>query len=513
MAVDPARARVDKMTVVWSDPAYAVMARMVSATIGISFPESRRRLIEESMKTVWSRARSTSPLAYVADLVAGTTSVDDLVNELVVGETYFFREPGQFALLQAEIFPELRHRLGRGLAMWSAGCASGEEAYSLAIAAAASAPEGVHDRVFATDVSTRSLVAARAGVYGSWSMRGVSDRDIDRISVRRDKSYVVRDRWRRSVEFAYGNLAAETEAPFPAGTGAIDLIMCRNVLIYFDERAVRCAAALLYSALRDGGYLLTSPSDPLLSNLAPFVTVMTDAGIVYRRRDAAACQQPRADARNGARATAQIAAGSATSDAPGPRADRERLRTPGAEPGSSEQAELALSAGRWAKAADLTASLDDVPSAMIHVRAMANAHGTSRAERACASAAIKHPTSAVLHHVHAILLLELDRLDDAIAAARRSLFLDPAIAAGHLVLATIAQRAGDLGLARRSYRNACTLLRDQRDDAQVALAEGQRAGALRRAAEAALASLEHRSAPANPGGELDAKRWFGRVAW
>src|SRR5262249_985834 len=178
---------------------------------------------------------------------------------IVVGETYFFRDAGQFELLRREILPELRRRTGMGLAIWSAGCASGEEAYSLAIAASESAVDGAPDTVFGTDVSTRALAAARAGVYGAWSMRGLTAEAIDRIAVRRDRPYAVRDRWRHRVEFAHGNLAAEGPRAFPMN-GTMDLILCRNVLIYFDEAAVRRAAALLFGALREGGYLLTSPS-------------------------------------------------------------------------------------------------------------------------------------------------------------------------------------------------------------------------------------------------------------
>ena len=237
------------------------------------------------MAAVWNRAGASGALAYLGDLRDGRTPVDDLVNEIVIGETYFFRDAGQFDLLRREILPDLRRQAGRGLAIWSAGCASGEEAYSLAMVASESAPEGAHDVVYGSDVSTRALAAARAGVYGAWSMRGVPADVMARIAVQRDKSYVVRDRWRERVEFAYGNLAGEAPPAF-AASGTMDLVLCRNVLIYFDEAAVRRAAALLYGALREGGYLLTSASDPPLWELTPFATMTTSAGIVYRRLDA-----------------------------------------------------------------------------------------------------------------------------------------------------------------------------------------------------------------------------------
>jgi chemotaxis protein methyltransferase CheR len=420
------------------------MARVLSSAIGVSFPESRRQAAEQSMAAVWMRAGAPSALAYLAELRDGTAAVADLVNEIVVGETYFFRDAGQFALLRKEIFPELRRGNSRGLAIWSAGCASGEEAYSLAIAAAESAADGAADTVYATDVSTRALAAARAGVYGAWSMRGVPPDLIAWIAVERGTRYVVRDRWRRRVEFALGNLAGDTLPAFPV-LGTMDLVLCRNVLIYFDEAAVRRAATLLYGALRDGGYLLTSPSDPPLWDLAPFATQMTPAGIVYRRLDA---EKHAAPAARPAAAEAPVVA------TPRDRTQRQPLRLAVETPTALQRAEAAFAAGAWHDAARLSASLDDVATALIHVRATANACGTHDAERACAAAAIKHATSPAIHHLHALLLLELDRLDDAAVAARRVVFLDPALPVGHLVMATIARRAGDLELARRSDRNA-----------------------------------------------------------
>ena len=470
-------------TVEWSDPAYADMARVLSSAIGISFPESRRQAVEQAMAAVWQRAGAPRAEVYAAAL-GGGAPVDDLVNEIVIGETYFFRDAGQFQVLRRELFPELRQRGGRGLMMWSAGCATGEEAYSLAIAAAESAPDGAQDLVYATDVSTRSLAAARAGVYGAWSMRGVPAEMIERIAEPRGPRYAVRDRWRQRVEFAHSNLAGEVPPAPAVASGAMDLILCRNVLIYLDDAAVRRCVAWLYSALRDGGYLLTSPTDQPLWDLAPFATRTTSAGIVYCRRDTRPARQPAAMFAVAAELSRAAAGSPGLAALPPARAPR---RTPAPEPPA--RAEAAFATGNWPEAARWSAGLDDEAMALVHVRATANAGGTADAEAACAAAASKYPTSTALHHLHALLLLELDRLGDAARAARRVLFLDSTLAVGHLALATIARRAVNLPLARRSYRNARDLLCGVPDDAPVALGEDQRAGALRRAAEAALASL------------------------
>src|SRR5262249_24522985 len=150
---------------------------------------------------------------------------------------------------------------------------------------------------------------------------------------------------------------SNTLPAFPV-LGTIDLVLCRNVLIYFDEAAVRRAATLLYGALREGGYLLTSPSDPPMWDLAPFATEMTPAGIVYRRLDAA---QHRAPAPGPAAAAAPVAATSRAARA-APRRDRTQrrpLQLAGEEATALQRAEAAFAAGAWRDAARLSAGLDD----------------------------------------------------------------------------------------------------------------------------------------------------------
>jgi chemotaxis protein methyltransferase CheR len=469
----------------WSDPAHAELARIVSERTGLAFPDSRRAAAEASMRAVWQRAGAWSASDYLLGLSAGTTSVHELVGELVNGETYFFRHPDQFELLRSDVFPELRARLDRGLYLWCAGCASGEEAYSLAFAAAASARAGAEDYVLATDVSNKALTKARAGVYGQWSMRGLGDALIDQVCERRQSSYVVRERWRRCITFAQVNLNDAPHLPFPLSVCSMDLILCRNLLIYLEQPVVQRVARCLHDALSSGGYLLTAPTDPPLWDLAPFGVEKTSVGIVYRRLEPAQVQRHASEDGRGRAGTQPLRSlGSVPRPA---RLEPARSSPPAsgrsAAP-STDRAALALAAGEWSLAAGLTDALEDERAAVIHVRALANLRGTAEAERACATATNRHATSVELHHLHALLLLDLGQLEHAAAAERRVLFLDPTVAMAHFVLGNIARRSSDLGLARRSYRNARELLRKEPADAAVRFAEGETAASLLRAADA-----------------------------
>ena len=243
------------------------------------------RDVENGLRRSMSRADIVDPREYLRRLEDGSLDAQDLIAELTVGETYFFRDPAQFEFIRSTILDDIRSRRGDNhiLRIWSAACSTGEEAYSLAMLAK---QQGILQRchILGTDISEHFLNKARDANYRSWSVRGEMPRDMrgmitqekDHISVRRDI--------RRRVVFQYLNLAKD---PYPSVITEIwgmDLILCRNVLIYFDMETVKAVAQRLYDSLADGGWLLTSASDPLLRDFADFHTLTTPFGVVYQRR-------------------------------------------------------------------------------------------------------------------------------------------------------------------------------------------------------------------------------------
>jgi chemotaxis protein methyltransferase CheR len=155
-----------------------------------------------------------------------------------------------------------------------------------------------------------------------------------------------------------------------------------------------------------------------------------------------------------------------------------------------DNARAAFARGDYARAAELTRGLTaDAGACALHVRALANVEA-ARAERACAAAAARHPLSAELHHLHAVLLLELARDDEAARAARRVIYLDRSLAVGHFTLGSILWRRGDRAGARRAYGNARDLCAARPADEVVPLADGEPAGRLAEAAAAQLAVLD-----------------------
>jgi chemotaxis protein methyltransferase CheR len=205
-------------------------------------------------------------------LARDPAAVEALVEHVVVAETTFWRHPEQLAAVG-----RLVAAADRPLSIWSAGCATGEEAYSLAIALLEAGRAGRGDRILATDVSERALAAARAGVYGVRALRKLppelSARWLDGIALRR-----VKDAPRALVTFARHNLVAAEPAP----GGPFDLVLCRNVLIYFQVAVATRVIRRLAEALAPGGTLVLGPVELAVGEEAGLVAVEEGGATVLR---------------------------------------------------------------------------------------------------------------------------------------------------------------------------------------------------------------------------------------
>jgi chemotaxis protein methyltransferase CheR len=495
----------------WTDAGLEAVARLLSERTGLVFPPPRHDSAVAGIRRVMARAGLSDLARYCERLRSDPAALDDLIAELTVGETYFFREPGHFDFLQ-EALAQLRtcRPPDHVLRAWSAGCASGEEAYSLAILFE---EEGVGERahILGTDISRTALARARQAVYSSWSLRGAGAARASRYLHPRGGGLVLDDRFRYRVTFEYLNLALDVYPSLATGTWGMDLILCRNVLIYLDPDTVRRIGRRLFEALAPGGWLLTASSDPPLNGAAPFETVLAEAGVFYRRPLGArssedsvlgpgysvlSTQYPaRPGTAPGVAAPDRGFADSAPATRAAPLVESPASHGPEVDPLLA--AREALARGDYTHAVELTRGLLANPAAAaLHVRALANLD-PGQAARACTEAAARHTLATELHYLHAVLLLDLGRDEEAARAARRALYLDRSLAIAHFALGSILWRRGDLEGARRAYRNARDLCAARPAEELAPLAEGERAGRLAEAAAAQLAILDaaHEAAP------------------
>jgi chemotaxis protein methyltransferase CheR len=477
----------------WTDPAYEAVAGWLQARTGLYFNPHRRHDAEAGIRRVMTKA-GIDDVALCRQLLGSQRlPLDDFITELTVGETYFFRDPGQFEFIRHELLPQIRRRHGHDHAIraWSAGCASGEEAYSLAILFE---QEMVDQRftILATDISRAALARARAASYGSWSLRGDDGMLADRYFRRGGDRLLLAERFRQKVNFEYLNLALDHYPSLASGAWGMDLILCRNVLIYFDRETGRRVMRALIDSLADGGVLIMGPSDPVYQEEGPHEIMVTPAGVFYRHE-----RRPRSTLRGWAQKLEwppeppKPAPPASWDRKPAPPPDRDQA-PPAAEPADLlAQARAAAARGDHAKVIELTrrSRAADPHAAVLHLQALANSGDALEAEKLAGAAIAAHPLTAELHFLHAMLLIGLDRNEEAERALQRTLYLDRSLAVAHLALGSVLRRIGDLAGARRAYRRGRDLAAGKAADEAVPLSEGETAGRLTAAAKAQLALI------------------------
>ena len=456
----------------WSHPAFERVARLVGAQTGLTFASHRARDAEHCIRRAMQRAQVSDVSRYVALVESRSLPLDDLVGELTVGETYFFRDPQHFEFIRSEVLPDIHRRRGpaHSIRAWSAGCATGEEAYSLAIVLE---DGGVPGHIVATDLSPAAVERAREGIYRPWSLRGTAEHVVRHSFVPSSTRWRIADRYRARVTFAVHNLAQSVYPFMPLGIWGMDMILCRNVFIYLDRESVTRVARGLADSLADGGWLITGPSDPPLDGVISLETVITDRGLVYRKRDARLID----------------------SDAVVDAVVRGDLRSGVLPPAAGEPTEASVyEAFARAPHEHVLRVTDDVAdeatTTVLRVRATANARGPGEALTEVARQIERYPLSAELHLLRALLLIDLKRDADAVQALRRVLYLDRTLIIASVLLASALRRQRRLADARRAYRNARDLAKARPAHEALALGDGARAGMIAELADAEMVRLD-----------------------
>ncbi|MFJ1267205.1 protein-glutamate O-methyltransferase CheR [Legionella lytica] len=207
----------------------------------------------------------------------------DLVAAITVGESYFFRDKSQIRLLEKELLPNLieQKKDSRILKIWSAGCSSGEEIYTIAMLLLKLIPniERWDLQLLGTDINVTALEKAMKGIYGQWSMRSIPEEYLQNHFTKAKRTYVLSPKIRDMVRFKYLNLCDNSYPSIVNGTYQIDLILCRNVLIYFENDLVVKIMKKLSQCLAEHSYLLLGASDPII--IADTHLVFHHEGAIY----------------------------------------------------------------------------------------------------------------------------------------------------------------------------------------------------------------------------------------
>ena len=390
---------------------------LIEERTGLHFDESQRASLLASVGARMTHLALTDIAGYYESLCSRALlnqEFQKLVNLVSITETSFFRDPPQFRLLQDVMLSSLLAERARGAAgarrtirIWSAGCSSGEEAYSIAImlwetGLLPSHPQFTFE-IVGTDVNTKVLEAARLGVYSTRAVRNVEARYLHRHFRRDGAQYAIHEALKACVRFEYGNLAL---TPMPS-TGPQDIVFCKNVAIYFQEDARRRLVSGLRDTLADGGYLVCGHAESLIGMDAGFLAVEHDRAYAYRKAGA-------------------VEKGEKGSGNLFELAQRPLKKVPGTlfTPDPYKTAVAAFCAGDFARAeADLGALVAASP---LEPRA---------------------------HLLLGLIAARQQRTDEAVQSLRRALYLDGSLALAHFWLGNLYRDRGDLDRARCAYEN------------------------------------------------------------
>ncbi|MBA2542616.1 MAG: hypothetical protein H0V17_23435 [Deltaproteobacteria bacterium] len=353
----------------------------------------------------------------------------ELLERLVVHESFFDRDVEQLSFLDQIVVPELARVAPGTLRVWSAGCAGGEEPYTLAFMLA---KRGLYERstVLGTDLSEPALARARRGRYRAWSTRLGPGTPAARYLEPIEAQFQVPSRFVQTVTFRRLNLI---EDGYPDGQ---HLILCRNVLIYFDPKSIALVANKLAGALDRDGWLAVGPSDPRLDGVAPLDLVIDDRGVFYRPRNNHTRREP--------------PMWSVATPAPAP-----AIHWVAPPPESFEDV---FELPPPSVPARVVVTREPQPTVDAHeIRRLADLGDLPRAKTILTAALAARPLDAELYFLQAVLATELDPVA-ALASLGRCIYLDPTKAAAHLLAASLRRSRGQHAEARQAYRATLTLV-------------------------------------------------------
>ncbi|MFO0789137.1 MAG: chemotaxis protein CheB [Pirellulales bacterium] len=258
--------------------------RVLHGAYGIDFSYYKPNTVARRVERRLQLTRTPNLHEYLQRLRSDSEELNALYKDLLIGVTRFFRDEAAFEELEREVIPQLLHRLAKDdeLRVWISGCATGEEAYSVAILlheAMASRGKQARVKIFATDVHQSSLEFASAGVYAEESLKGMTTGRLEKYFMRRGANYQVLPDLRKMIVFAPHNVIKD--APFTK----IDLICCRNMLIYLQPHAQKKAISLFHFGLKTNGFLFLGPSESPGEIADEFDVVDRHWKIFRKRRD------------------------------------------------------------------------------------------------------------------------------------------------------------------------------------------------------------------------------------
>jgi len=487
-------------------------SHFVAERMGLNFPPERWSDLARGIDSAAGEFGFSDAEACIRWLLSSPPSnsrIEILASHLTVGETYFLRDKAVFGFFAGQILPELislRRQAERRLRVWSAGCATGEEPYSIAILIRQAIPDVAswNVTILATDINPGSLAKASRGIYSHWSFRELpAEFRTQYFRMAAGGLSEILPEFRRMVTFSVLNLAEDTYPSLWSNTNAMDIIFCRNVLMYFTPARARKAVENLRRCLVDGGWLIVSASEASQTLFTGFRTIHLPGATVYRK-DGRALTHPESSV---AWTRDPAAFEPALGTEPGFAAEELTAGTREWRSGAFDGVALA---DATAMASEPTAANQEPPgleltpaqefpvepsganAIALLARAKANQGRLAEALVWCEKAVAADRLNAAHHYLRSVILLESGAKAEAVKCLRQTLYLDPRFVLAHMTLGTEARREGNLAESAKHFENALSLLRAYRPEEPVPDADGITAARMEQIIQATLRSEEAR---------------------
>jgi chemotaxis protein methyltransferase CheR len=480
---------VDRITI--PDHLLARLSEYVSEHIGLYFPLKRRDVLHDKILLVskeYGFNDAESCIHWLLSSPLTQEQIETLSSFLTIGETHFYRDKRIYDELENHILPELiniRNKTGKHLKIWSAGCSSGEEPYSIAILLHKMIPDITewNISILATDINPGVLRKAAEGIYKKWSFRDTPEWVTEGYFLKaRDGCYTIKPVVKNMVSFSYHNLAKD---PFPSlvnNTTAIDMIFCRNVIMYFRSQLAKRIINRFYRSLLNGGLLVVSGSEGYLVHRSRFVTVTLPDAIFFRKD----LSKPGEPEKYPEEAIEPVYQDNPSDDSgifpeitvtfPDHPFSVSTIETAGNEPENLKttetteknseplrEATVLYDQGNYPEAEDiLTKYLSDDQqnheAISLLAKACSNQGKFGKAIELCRKEIETDKCNQASHYLLALIYQEQGNIEKAISSLYNSIYLDPNHVLSHYTLGIIFYRQGKFNKAKNYFNNALSIL-------------------------------------------------------
>lgn len=486
------------MRKIYSDNSLLQLSEFIASNLALNFPQERWNDLERNIESA-AKGFGFNDIGnfiyYIISSPLTRTNIETLASYLTIGETYFWGEPKTFDALEKTIISELVEKRKNGdkrIRIWSAGCSTGEEPYSIAIALKKAIPDikEWNISILATDINPRSFLKAKTGEYSQWSFRGNSEwLKLKYFSPKPNNRFEIIPEIKNMVKYEYLNLAEDTYPSSINGTNALDIVFCRNVLMYFTQDRFRKVVQGLYSSLLPDGYLVVSASELSQQNFVDFTPRNIHGMIFYQKKPTSTAEQYKApiEERSPEPTKFQRMVEYEINTEKTPvisikTESKELIPDNTSLPLLSfyEESLKAYSQGNYAEVVDdLNRDQQTPEEQLLFIRALANQGKLKKALQVCKKVDSENKLNPRFQYLYATILQENNQPEEAIISLKRAIYLDSDFVLAYYFLGNIYLQLDDAETAKKYFEIAVSILNNCKQEDILFESEGINTGRFR----------------------------------